>query len=491
MNTDSNETAVGIVGKFLKSYAAKPSDVPVVEWLDAEFAGYPEIWRDESERRECSRDVVAGLEGFHEALKRQDSTVAAGGTRESFLRDSIEMGCKAGGVAQVGAYASGIDKAVDEANRLMAEQVFRHNPDGTLDRSSVNLSPTLNGNIAEAHHAGTFGIDNAVKEGNLHAEVPASHGRNSVDILIKDDSGRIVKRYQSKYGADAKATEQQFGNRYRGQTKLAPEGQAEEIPGATDHIEAGGVKSTPLSKEKAVAMQEKVQKTGKAPEYDWNDANANVICRHIGKKAVIAGVLAVGFQGARILGRRIWNGISGKENKPLSEDMKEFAVSAAQSGSAAAGMAAFSGGLVVVAKKGLLGPLVKSVKGNVIANAACAAVENFKIIKMLGSGDINCAEALDLAGRTNCALIGSLAGAAKGAGVGATVGAALGPVGMAIGGFLGGVAGGIAGSVVGEAVYEGAKKACKAACQIATACAKGVYRAVCKVSRVLNPLNWF
>ena len=484
-------TAAGIVGRFLKSYKAKPTEIPVVEWLDGEFANYPEIWRDEAERRECSRDVIAGVEGFHAASERLASTSAAGGTRADFIEESIKIGCKAEGTVLVAKYAAEIDHAVGEANKLMAEQVFKHRPDGTLDYSQVNQSPTLEGGIAEAHHAGTFNIDAATNESSLHAEMPASHGKNSVDLMIKDADGKIVRRYQSKYGADAKATEQQFGNRYRGQRKLAPEDQVEEIPGATDHIEADGVKSTPLSKEEAVKMKEETQKSGKPHEYDWNDASAKTICRHVGKKAMVAGALAVGFQGARILGRRIWNGLTGKENNPLSEDLKEFAESAAKSGAAAAGMAAVSGGLVVAAKKGLLGVAVKSVKGNVIANAACAAVENIKIIAKLGTGEVSGKEALDLAGRVNCSLVGSLVGAAKGAGVGAAVGAALGPVGAAVGGFIGGVAGGIAGSVVGEALYAGAKKVCKAVCSAVSACARSVCRTVGKVARALNPLNWF
>lgn len=485
------ESTIGIVSKFVRSYRTKSADTSVVEWLDGEFAQYPEIWQDEAERRECSEDVVSGVEGFRKASEHLAATEASGGTRADFLRDSIEAGCKAEGVVLTAQYAASIDNAVGEANRLMAEQVFTHRPDGTLDFSHVNQAPTLDGNIAEAHHAGTFNIDAATKESNLHVEMPASHGKNSVDLMVKDADGRIVQRYQSKYGADAKATEAQFGDRYRGQRKLVPEGQAEDIPGATDRIEADGVESKPLSKEDAAKMKDEAQKSGKPRAYDWKDASTKTICKHIGKKAAVAGMLAVGFQGARILGRRIWNGLTGKKNKPLTEDMKEFAESAAKSGAAAAGMAAVSGGLVVAAKKGLLGAALKSVKGNVIANAACAAVENVKIIAKLGSGELTGAEALDAAGRANCSLVGSLALAAKGAGVGATIGAALGPVGAAVGGFIGGVVGGIGGSVVGEAVYEGAKKVCKTVCNVVSSCARAVGQTVGKIAHALNPFNWF
>lgn len=491
MTAAKKETAGGIVAGFLASYRLRPADQPVEEWLDGEFAKYPDIWEDEAERRACSADVMDGIGNFRGEQRTLDAHMASGGNRAGYIEDVLTRGCKAEGVVLTARYAAGIDRAIDKANKLMADRVFTHKPDGSVDYTHVSESRNLEGNIAEADHANTFNIDAAAKESSVHAEVPASNGKNSVDILIKDANGKVVGRYQSKYGADAKATENQFGNRYPGQRKLVPKGQDGEISGSTDHLEADGVESRPLSKENAVKMKENAQKTGKPREYDWNDANTKVICKHIGKKAVVSGLLAVGFQGARILGRRIWNGVTGRKNQSVSDDLREFATSAAKSGAAAAGMAAVSGGLVVAAKKGLLGAAIKSVKGNVIANAACAAVENLKIVTKLGFGEISGTEALDLAGRTNCSLVGSLVIGAKGASVGATIGMALGPVGAAVGGFVGGVAGCIAGSVVGEAVYEGAKKVCKAVCAVATTCARAVGRVAGKVVHAINPMNWF
>ena len=491
MSDASHDTVLGIVTKFVRSYRIRPDGQSDADWLDERFAEYPELWNGTADRRACSADVVSGIRSFRTASDRLDAMLAAGGTRADFLHASIETGCKAAGVHQAGRYAAEIDRAVDEGSRLMAEQTFVRRLDGTLDLTRVNQAPTLNGNLAEGHHAATFNIDAAVKESPLRAEVPASHGRHSVDILVKDGDGSVVGRYQSKYGADAKATQDQFGVNYRGQRKLVPQGQAEDIPGATDRVESGGVQSRPLSKKEAVEMQRKSQETGKATEYDWSVADTSAICRRLGRKAAIAGALAVGFQGARILGRRTFNALAGRANRPVSEDLREFADSAAKSGAAAAGMTAVAGGLVVAAKKGLLGAALKSAKGNVIANVACAAVENLKVVAKVGRGEVTGKEALDLAGRTNCALVGSLAGAAKGAAAGASVGAALGPVGVAVGGFVGGVVGGLAGSVVGEAVYAGAKTVCKTACKAVSACARKVGQAVRGLTRALNPLHWF
>ncbi len=50
------------------------------------------------------------------------------------------------------------------------------------------------------------------------------YAKNSVDIVIVDGDGKIVRRYQPKYYKNAKATEQAFKHGdYRGQQKLVPE----------------------------------------------------------------------------------------------------------------------------------------------------------------------------------------------------------------------------------------------------------------------------
>ena len=246
-----------------------------------------------------------------------DAHLAAGRSHESYLIGKIEAGATALGVHNITEYAVGIDKAIDDANRQMRDCVF--NADG-----SINQNPNLDGLMAEHHHAGTFNIDAASSESNLHARALESNGRNSVDLQIYDKDGNVVRRYQSKYGKDAEASEQYFSHGdYRGQRKMVPDGQAEEIPGSTDHMEAGGVQSKPLSKDEAKRMQERAQKEGEIHQYDWNDANKVAITKAIGKKAAIAGVLAVGFQAVRITGRRFLNWITGKPNQSIDEDLKE------------------------------------------------------------------------------------------------------------------------------------------------------------------------
>ena len=477
--TEDAETAFGIVGKFWRSYKAKSAETSDVDWLDGEFAEYPEIWKDESERRSCSEEVVSAVDGFRASSAELEKIEANGGSRADFLRGKIEEGCQAAGVTHVGKYASGIDAAVDEGNKLMADAIL-------TKRGQVSKAKNVDGFIAEADHVATFGIDAAVKEKGVYAERPDSREKNSEDILIKDENGNTVQQYQTKYGKDAKATKGMYEHGdYGDQKLLAPNGQAE-AAGGTDRIEYDGVESTPRSKEEEKQVQKDAQENGKIREFDWNDANTTVLCKHIAKKSAIAGVLAIGFQGARILGRRAWNGITGKGNRPIEEDMREFVDSAAKSGVAAAGMTAVCGGLLVASKKGLFGAALKSQKGNVIANVACVAVENIKILAKLGDGKMSVSEAMDQAGRTNCALVGSLAAAGKGMALGATIGAACGPVGAAVGGFLGAAAGGIAGSAMGAAIWSGAKKCASTVCNVARSVVSSAKSVLSGMGRVLK-----
>ena len=223
---------------------------------------------------------------------------------------------------------------------------------------------------------------------------------------------------------------------------------------STDHLEADGVTSKSHTHDEYKAMQEKAQKEGQIPEYDWSNANKVAIAKSIGKKAAWAGVMAVGFQAARILGRRTWNWITGKENPSAEEDLKEFVTSSIQSAGGAGVAVAVTGGVTVAVKSGWVGKALRGTPVGTIANAVCIGIENVKILYKLGKGEITGAEALDQAGNATCSLLGGMAG-------GAMLGSALGPIGGTIGAIAGAVVGGIAGSTVGEMLYSGAKKVVK------------------------------
>lgn len=453
---ENHQKARETVLSFVQSYSKKAEETPDTEWLDGEFAKYPTIWTDADERKNTALIVVERVQKFEEEKKKLAEYRERGLSRESYLKSAIESGAKAHGVNDVGSYSAEIDHALDQANKDNIDLMYRR--DG-----GINQSWHLDGFIAEQHHAESFNMEAAAQGSPYRAEVlkPApgqTYGKNSVDIVIRDGNGKIVKRYQSKYGTDAESTKELFEKGdYRGQRKLVPEGQGKDIKNSTEVIEHEGVKSKPLSKEEAKERQRKIQEEHEAKQYEWNDVNSKAIAKNIGQKAGVAALLAVGFQGARVLGRRIWNSMTGQANNSVEEDAAEFAESALKSGASAGLTVAVTGGIVVVCRSGWLGAVLRRTPAGQIANAVCVGIENVKVLADFASGKISGEEALDRAGDATCSLIGSLALGVEGASLGASIGSALGPIGAVVGGIAGGLVGGIAGSTVGRAVWEGGK----------------------------------
>ena len=473
------------VHSFVSDYARKSSDVTDKQFLIKKFEHYPTLWDNQNEIEQTATDIVDTVYTYEQNRRELNKHIAKGKRRESWLSKKIEQGATASGVVNVASYAKSIDTAIDNANNAMMKTI--HNLNG-----SVNQNPNLDGLIAEQHHASTFNIDSAVKEKTFTAEPLESNGKNSVDIVVRDDRGNIVRKYQSKYGKDTETTESYFEKGdYRGQRKLVPKGQGKDIKNANEKIEftdyksknSETVESTPLSKEEAKLKQEKAQREGKIDEYTWNDANKGQIAKRIGGKAALSAGLAVGFQGARIVGRRIWNWVTGQENQSVEDDVKEFAESAMKSGASAGITIATSGALTVAARSGWLGKILMKTPAGHIAAAACAGIENVKTLYKFATGELTGEEALDQAGRSTCSVVGSLAAGAKGASVGAAIGSVLGPVGSVVGGIAGGIVGGIAGSTLAEAAYSAGKKIVSTVAKGVKAVASGIVHGVGSVVR--------
>ncbi|MDR3170411.1 MAG: hypothetical protein LBU17_02155 [Treponema sp.] len=488
-NEDKEKTRNTVLS-FVQSYKHKDKETPNVTWLENEFAKYPKIWKNNNEIKQTAEIIVERVERFEAEKQKLAECREKGISRESYLKKAIEDGAKVQGVTDFGKYASEIDHALEKANDENIKLMYR------ID-GGINQQYHLDGFIAEQHHADTFNMEAAAQGSPYRAEVlkptPGdTYGKNSVDIVIRDGNGKIVKRYQSKYGSDADATKGLFEKGdYRGQRKLVPEGQGKDIHGSTETMECEGIKSKPLSKEEAKERQRNIQEKQEAKQYEWNEVNSKAIAKNIGKKAGIGALCAVGFQGARILGRRIWNTITGKPNNTVEEDAAEFAESALKSGASAGLTVAVTGGITVAIKNGWLGKVLQSTPVGHIANAVCVGVENIKVLGEFAIGKITGEEALDKAGDTTCSLVGSLALGAKGAAVGAGIGTVFGPIGTAIGGIAGGIVGGIAGSAVGHAIWEGGKAIVKTVANTVKSIATGVCEGVKSFGRGMASLFGF
>ena len=473
---DNARNTAGLITSFVSSWERHKHEKTPAVWLADEFRQYPDLWSGEEEIVSTANEVVANVEQANADKASLHAHLDAGKSKASWLARKIEQGAAAAGVANVGDYAAGIDKALETANDQMLKAV-------STQSGAINMNPNLDGFIAEQHHADTFNLDAAAKGSPLRAEVLGNQGKNSVDIVIKDGDGNIVRRYQSKYGQDAEATRDllEKGD-YRGQRKLVPSGQEGDIRKSTDRIEADGVRSKPLTKNEAKRLQEKAQQEQESRQYEWNDVNRIEIAKSIGKQALVGAAFACGFQGARILGRRLWNFLRGRKNPPASEDLREFFESSVKSAGHVGAQTAVSGAVVVAAKNGWINALKHTPVGKIVGMVQ-VGMENAKVLFKLAKGELNGEEALDAMGNCTASAVGGLVGAGKGAAVGEVFG---GPIGAVIGG----VAGGIAGSKIGEAVYEGGKAIVKTAGRVVVDVFEGAVETVKNVGRVLNPLNW-
>jgi len=451
-----------VITEFLQSYQNKSADESNTNWLQNQFNKYPEIWDTAEESSLVANEIVESIGEFEHKSKELQDHLDKGMSRDNWLAQQVELAAKVHGINDVGAYASEIENAIDTANANNQNLIYRN--DGQL-----NQQMNLDGFIAEHQHVNDFNIDAAAKGSEYRAKVlepqhGETYGKNSVDMVITDGNGKVVRRYQAKYGSDAKATEVLLKKGdYRGQRKLVPKGQAKDIEGSTEVIEIGGVSSKAVSKEDVKQQQQRAQEKAEIKKYDWNDANRTTIAKSIGKQAVLSACISVGYQGGRILGRRIWNSLTGKQNKSVNEDLQEFVGSAVKSAGSTGIAVAVTGGVTVAVKSGWLGNALKATSVGRIANAVCVGIENIKVLSKYAKGEITGTEALDQAANTTVSTIASIAAGTKGASIGAAIGSALGPVGTVVGGLAGGLVGGLAGSAVASTIYEGGKKIAKAA----------------------------
>ena len=473
---DNARRTAALIESFVASWEQHKHEKSPAEWLRDEFRRYPHIWASDAEVVSTANEVVASIEQANEAKASLQAHLEQGKSQASWLASSVERGAAAAGASSVGQYAHEIDEALRKANDGMLKTL-------ATQSGAVNLGPNLDGFIAEQHHANTFNLDAAAKGSPLRAKVLRGQRKNSVDIVVKDANDSIVRRYQSKYGQDADSTRDYFKEGdYRGQRKLVPSGQEGDIPGATDRIEVDGVSSAGLSKEEAKRLQEQAQLEQEFETYEWNDVNRIEIAKSIGKQSLLAAAIASAFEGARLLCRRLWNFLTGKPNRPLSEDLEDFFKSSLKSGARVGAQTAVTGAVVVAARNGWIKVLLRTPAGT-IAGIVHVAIENAKVLFKLATGELTAEEALDAMGATTAAAVGGFIGAGKGATVGALV---AGPLGA----LIGGVVGGIAGSKIGEAVWEAYKVLRKTAAKVVADIVEGAVELVGGVLKALNPLNW-
>lgn len=430
--------------KFTESYLAHKDSVPIDTWLQTELANnLPEL--SPSEIAQISSNIISTLKVQDQKKAALEKAVANGRSKESWFASEVKAAASYMSTQEAAKHLQELDTAVNTANESLYRTI--HTKAGL-----INQNPNLDGFIAEQYHAQTFNL-NAEAKGSLYrAKVlePDGNGyaKNSVDIVIVDGSGKIVRRYQSKYCKDAETTAQAFEKGdYRGQKKLVPDGQEQDFATKVNNvIEApDGVTSTPLSKDQAKELQLEAQ-SGNWNELNWNEYQVKDLAIGIGKQAGQAALMGAAIGAGCEIAQKVWNGeeINGEE----------LAEAALTTGADFGLKAAAAGALKVGVEKGIITVLPKGTPAGTIANIVHVAVENVKIVKEVATGKLTVTEGLEKMEQTTVATVAGIAASAKGAAIGMAVGAVLGPVGSAVGGFIGGSIGYMAGSTIGEVVVK-------------------------------------
>ena len=92
-----------------------------------------------------------------------------------------------------------------------------------------------------------------------------------------------------------------------------------------------------------------------------------------------------------------------------------------------------------------------------IANFACVAIENVKVLWKVAKGELSLTQGIDQMGRTTVAMISGFMGAAVGMGIAAAISVVGVPLAV-VTGFVGGMIGYSCGEKIGDMVYTAAKK---------------------------------
>lgn len=442
-----------ILKDFIETYA-KNSSSSIDMWLSIKLHEY---LSDKSNNyiKKITNEIINAIEIAETKKISLSESVKKGRSKESWFASEVKKATSSMSSHDTIQYLDLLDKAVNEANESLYHTI-------TTQSGAVNQNPRLDGFIAEQYHVQTFNM-NAEALGSkyrakvLEPKLGETYKKNSVDIVVNDENGKIVRRYQSKYCKDAVSTEQAFRHGdYRGQRKLVPYGQEAAISKKScTYIEApDGTKSNPLSKNSAERMRDEAQ-SGNWNELNWNEYQVKDIAigigKNIGYSALQGAAIGVGYD----IAKKIW------DNQEIHAP--EIVETALKSGADFGIKAATAGALKVGVEKGIISVIPKGTPATVLANIAFVAIEDAKVIGKIFMGDISIKEGIEKIGQTTVSTAAGLLTMGKGVAVGAAIGTVFGPIGTAIGGFVGGTVGYLAGSKTGDILVKGAKKLCNSA----------------------------
>lgn len=434
--------------KDFVEYYVQNQDKPVEEWLRKKMQENL-LEKTAEEVQKITEEIITTIRQDEENKKSLSDAIENGRSKESWFASEIVRATSAMSTQKSVQYLNNLDTALKNANESLYRTI-------TTQAGVVSQNPRLDGFIAEQYHAQTFNLNAEAKRSPYRAKVlePTGNGyaKNSVDIEIVDGSGKVVRRYQSKYCKDANATERAFNHGdYRGQQKLVPDGQESEIAKKVSNVlEApDGTTSNPLTKSRAEQMRNEAQ-SGKWNELNWNEYKTKDLAVGVGKQAGYAALQGAAIGVGVDVAQKLWNGEKIEGEKVVK--------TALTSGADFGMKAAVAGALKVGVEKEIIRSIPKETPTKTISNIAFVAVEDAKIVGKMMSRDLSFKEGINQIEQTTIATAVGLMTMEEGTALGLAAGIIFGPIGATIGGFVGGTIGYMAGSKVGETIVKGAQK---------------------------------
>lgn len=434
---------------FLESYYDNKDKMTLEEWLNNELQKYlPQKTIEELEK--FTDDILETLEWNERNEKSLEKAVESGSSKEIWFANELKHSLKDLSNHKIIEYLDNLDGAIKECNEAMYQTVV-------TKAGAINKNFNLDGFIAEQKHVSSFNLNATAKKSNFIAEVLVqkegqTYGKNSVDIVIKDKAGKIVQRYQSKYGKTAKDTIKLLkdGN-YNNQRFLVPKEQVSEVQKAFPNksvqaeLSIENVKSDGFTKAEMKNLQKEVQ-DGNIRGEDWNSFQTKQIAVEIAQGAAYAGIQGMVIGAA---GEVITKFLRGEEIKANAVIENAF-----KTGETMGINAAVTGALKVAIERNLIKIIPAGTPASVLSNIVYLGIENTKILYKIVKGELTIEEGMEKIEETTTIIVSGMVISTEGAMIGGSIGVVFGPIGMAIGGVVGGIVGYFIGSKIGEVMTK-------------------------------------
>ncbi len=217
-----------------------------------------------------------------------------------------------------------------------------------------------------------------------------------------------------------------------------------EIPGGKQPILRGPAGRPPVSGQPA----------------EWNEFTRISVAKDARMQCLDNACGNIAARGAGMLAQRLYNTVTGKEQRDLGDDLEDFCKSSLKE-AVNAGLGSAVSGAMTVFGRSSQSTVLRAVSGGAMAATAFDMLDKTRILYQAAEGSMDPVEAIDAIANSTCVTCGSLVGGAFGAAAGAVVGTVLGPVGTAVGARVGSYIGSLLGESAGQKVYEGGKKIIK------------------------------